>query len=62
MQDWRQGDLFAEDFQFTAKAAYDILPDLTLGAGAMVFGGPRDQLLAVAHEKNFAFLDLKFSF
>ena len=59
---WRAGEVFDEDYQVTAKVNYDLLSDLTLGFGAMVFGGPRDQLLALVRERNFGFVDLKYSF
>lgn len=59
---WRKGKMFGEDFEFTSRISYDVLPDLELGIGAVVFGGPRDQLLALVHDKNFGYFDLKYSF
>jgi hypothetical protein len=59
---WRKGEIFGEDFQVSAKASYKVRQDLELGLGTIFFGGPRDQLLAVAHPRSFAFLDLKYSF
>lgn len=62
MDRWRKGDIFGEDYQFSGKLSYEIVQDLRLGGGAMVFGGPEDQLLGFARERNFGFLDLIYSF
>ncbi|MBZ0270454.1 hypothetical protein K8I61_00345 [bacterium] len=61
-EDWNDGDVFGEDMQFSTKTSYDITPDLEIGAGVIAFGGPEGRLLSFAHERNFAFVDGKYSF
>ncbi|MCZ7586023.1 MAG: hypothetical protein M5R36_23345 [Deltaproteobacteria bacterium] len=62
MDGWRRGDIFGEDFQTTGRVSYDVVPPLEIGAGVIAFGGPKGSLLALARERNFAYLDLKYSF
>jgi hypothetical protein len=59
---WREGDVFGEDFEFSAKVAYHDRRRVSVGAGVFVFGGPRKQMLALLHPRSFAFVDLKVRF
>jgi len=62
MDGWREGHIVNDDFQFSGKMSYEFVPDLRIGAGAIVFAGPRTELFGMLHDRSFGFLDVKYSF
>ncbi len=62
IEGWRHGHIVNDDFQFSSKMSYEFVPDLRIGLGAIVFGGPRTELFGFIHDHSFGFLDIKYNF